>query len=147
MFGHNLENSDDIFLFMGDPDDYGYMADAPGFADLGLVILMIIGIMAIILGIMAGMYTQYSNWFNFSNYVLGVFALLPCLMILTTSFKFIGYNINYALNESESTVMFPAAYILFIFGILFFIMIVFKFLKSQSHVSTPQMYYFNKEAK
>jgi len=146
-FGHDLENKDDIFLFGGESKDFDYMADAPGSADLGLIFLLIIGIMVIILGIMEGMYKQYSTWLNFSIFILGVIALLPCLMILTTGFKFVGYNISYALNESETTYWFPAAYILLIFGILFFLIILFKFIKGQSAKNIAQNYFFTKEVR
>lgn len=146
-FGHNLENKDEDFLFGGDPDDFKYMSGAPGLSSIGLIFILVMGIVAVILGYLKGTYkNRYSTWFSFSGLIIGAISLIPSLWILTSSMKFVGYNITYVLNESETTYIFPAAYIMLIFGLILFILVL-KIIKNESTGITSGMYFFKQGVK
>lgn len=153
-FGHDFKNSDDDELFNEDTSPYHH--GIPGMADLGLIFLLIIGILAMILGFVSFSYRRGGKWFSFMGLVVALVALFPSLLVMIAGLRCVGFNIFSALNEADPMVIFPAGYILLIFGVIFFILVL-KLIKDEiaslgiktgpSFVNNPQMYFFKEEDK
>ncbi len=148
-FGHDFENSDDQKLF-GSTDYGSYYYGIPGMADLGLVFLMILGIISIIWGIMGGSMQNRYSWFSLVGLIIVALAFIPSLWVLISGIRCVGININYALNEANDSYLFPAGYIMLIFGLIFFVLVL-KMLKDQNlslgfsggrNSGFSQMYFF-----
>ncbi len=116
-FGHNLKNSDDEAFIRANIDDYD---NAPGLADGGFIFLLIIGIILIILGMTQVSYGQPSIWFSIIGVLLGGIAIIPSLWVAIAGLRFLGLNVIHLITEDSSGVLlFPAAYILLIIGLIF----------------------------
>lgn len=149
-FGHDFKNSDDDKLF--DDDSNPYHHGIPGMADLGLIFLLILGIVAMILGFISVSYQKVGKWFSFMGLIVALIAIIPSLLVMIAGLRCIGCNIVSTMNEVETMVVFPAGYILLIFGVIFFILVL-KMIKDEiaalgiktgpSFVNNPQMYFFN----
>lgn len=132
LFGHNFENSDDVKLF--DDDVNPYWHGTPSMADLGFIFLLILGVIIMIIGMISST-PQYQNpAFSLIGGILAAIAIIPCIMLLIVGMRFIGAHIINALNESDVTYAYPAPYIIFIFGLILFILI-FKTVKSQISIN------------
>jgi hypothetical protein len=148
-FGHDFENSDDQKMF-GSEDYGGYFYGTPGMADIGLVFLMILGIISIIWGVIgASMQAKYA-WFSLVGLIIAAMAVIPSLWVMIAGMRSVGFNIYNALNETKDSYLFPAGYIMLIFGLIFFVLVL-KMLKDQnlslgfsggSGSGFPQMYFF-----
>ncbi len=145
-FGHDLENSDDVhlaflgsfdlsFIFLGVGsygfDDYTDFIDGtPAMADIGLFFILILGVVIVVFETSIQNNKKNSKKIIFSRRMFGYAGLFSSFLIFLAGVRFIGLNIGILLKSEvleESFLkglfaVFPAAYILLIFGIIFFIL-------------------------
>lgn len=142
LFGHDFENSDDVKLF--DDDINPYWHGTPSMADLGFIFLLILGVIIMIIGMISSNPQYKTPAFSLISGILAAIAIIPCIMLLVVGMRFIGAHIINALNETDVTYAYPAPYIIFIFGLIFFILI-FRTVKNQisinkSFTQNPNIY-------
>ena len=140
MFGHNLENEDEISLcalLVGVSGETAvnkycdHVTGTPGMADMGFVFLLIIGAIMIFFGMMKSN-PMMQRWSSITMIGLGLIALIPSLWVLLAGIRFICYHIFMLMSGNrfeDIGVFFPAAYIIFILGLIIFVM-VFRMMKS-----------------
>lgn len=143
-FGHNLENEDEAslcYILVGlssedAVDDYGdHLTGTPGMADMGFIFIIIIGAIMIVFGMMKNS-PSIQKWANPIQSTIGIIALIPSVWILLAGMRFIGYHVFFAMNgkmyeDMIDSIVFPAAYIILIFGLIIFLMI-FKMVKGNT---------------
>ena len=119
-----------------------YILCAPSMADSGFVFLIILGVIAMVLGMIRVSYNRLHHLFSISAVVIGAIGIIPSLWILISGARFIGFNVYSIFKLStisnlpgfyypNALEVYPAAYILFIFGIIFMV-ISSKIIKKES---------------
>lgn len=141
-FGHDLENEDDIHLaeivstggfYSQDVTDYTDFIDGtPSMADFGFILMLLVGLFFIVVSIVEdNTKKSLSKLINFFKYSVGLASIVPALMVFLAGVRFVGININTAENAEvledymlkDLNLFFPAAYVILIFGLIFFFMI------------------------
>jgi ABC-type multidrug transport system fused ATPase/permease subunit len=146
-FGHNLENEDDVHLaeiysagglfgfesYRYSVKDYtNYLDGTPFMADFGLILLCLVGVLFIVLTMFEdGKKGFILKLINFFKYSIALGAIFPALMVFLSGIRFVGLNINSVENAEvlesymlkDLTLVFPAAYIMLFFGVVFLVLL------------------------
>lgn len=142
VLGHDFRDEDGNI--MGSSSGYGYFNDAysyilgsPSMADGGFVFLIILGIAAMFLGMVRVSLNYKNTLFSFFAFIIGALAIIPSLWIIISGVRFIGFNVLSIFNTQGmffgAEGVFPAAYIMLIFGIIFMIL-AFKIIKREGRL-------------
>jgi hypothetical protein len=151
-FNHDLE------LVDGDEDEWGsdeftsgeaqdYFKDTIGQAFIGLVFVMVIAIILIIVGITAQSGGRSKEVHHGLGAFVAVILIIPGMMILVSGLNFVGFNIlemhtnsnTEALGgEVDSSTIYPAAYLILLFGLIIFIMTLYLTIKEIRMISLSQ---------
>ena len=113
-----LEHADDAQDFLG---------GTIGLAIIGLIFILIIAIIAMIIGWLPGFHERWPKLSRAIDATFGLITMLPALMILFCSMRFLGMDLEFAHNAAVTEhlgydvygwIFYPAAYVLLIIGMI-----------------------------
>ena len=153
-FNHDLEIVDgdeegwggDEFTTHDETEDY--LRGSIGLSFIGFILAIVLAIVLIIIGVMSYSSGYTRNLFHGLGAIIGVILLFSGIMIIVSGMNFLGFNIaeihsNSVTEElggevSTSTV-YPAAYLVLIFGIIRFLISLVITKKELSNTSPTQL--------
>ncbi len=105
------------------------LTDAPNAASSGFIVLIVLGIMVIVFGLMDKLLNFSIPVFILIHFIFGAAMIIPGLMIVLSSIKFLGVHLLIYYNASwistpNVIVLFPAVFIIIALG---FIIVKFAF--------------------
>jgi hypothetical protein len=147
----------DLELVDGDEDTWGgdefttfddmedYFKGSVGLAFWGFLLVIIIAIVLIIIGVMAAAGRPSAGLLRGLGVIVAALLIIPGAMIMVSGMNFLGFNITemHANGVTEdlggdvtSSTLYPAAYIILIFGVIIFL-IAFIITKKELQKVTP----------
>jgi uncharacterized membrane protein len=149
----------DLELVDGDEDEWGgdqftedeaaedYLKGTIGQAFVGIILSLIIAIILIILGIKASSSRGQTASFHGFGAVMAAILIIPSLMIILSGINFLGYDIQEMHQESNfeelgievsSSYIYPAAYLILLFGFIILIIALVLTRKEIRKISSSQ---------
>ncbi|UCE36649.1 MAG: hypothetical protein JSW00_14195 [Thermoplasmata archaeon] len=148
----------DLDLVDGDEDDWGldkfttgemedYFEDTIGQAFIGLILTIVIAIILIIVGIMAFSGRHQTVIFQGLTVIVAAILLIPAVLMIVSGINLVGFNIlegHYNENQEKtgdevtSSTIYPAGYLVLIFGLIILIFAFTIMIKELHNISSSQ---------
>lgn len=107
--------------------DYGNLL----MADVGLIFLLILGVILMILGVTRAKRITPNPMLSIAAIIIGAIAIIPGLWVTIIGMRYISGYISMFHTGNYTLTLYPAAYVMLIFGILFLIFAT-KIIKRES---------------